>query len=55
MTLTEVQISEIKNLNLIYIFTTDSILKDKSKRYIGARVVFDDNRTLSMDYKDPHF
>ena len=55
MDIREVQISELKNLNLIYIFTTDSILKDKSKRYIGARVVFDDNRTLSMDYKDPHF
>lgn len=55
MDIKEVQISEIKNLNLIYIFTTDSILKDKSKSYIGARVVFDDNRTLSMDYKDPHF
>jgi len=55
MDIKEVQISEIKNLNLIYIFTTDSILKDKSKSYIGARVVFDDNRTLSMDYKDSHF
>ena len=55
MDIREVQISEIKNLNLIYIFTTDSILKSKSNRYIGARIVFDDNRTLSMDYKDPYF
>ena len=55
MTLTEVQISEIKNLNLIYIFTTDHILRGKTDKYVGAKVVFDGNRTLSLDYKSPYF
>lgn len=55
MNLTEVQISEVKNLNLIYIFTTDHILKGKTEKYIGAKVVFDDHRTLSLDYKSPYF
>lgn len=55
MNLTEVQISEVKNLNLIYIFTTDHILRGKTDKYVGAKVVFDGNRTLSLDYKSPYF
>lgn len=55
MNLIEVQISEIKNLNLIYIFTTDYLLRGKTDKYIGAKIVFDGNRTLSLDYKDPLF
>ena len=55
MNLTEVQISEVKNLNLIYIFTTDHILRSSTEKYIGAKVVFDGNRTLSLDYKSPYF
>ena len=55
MNLTEVQISEVKNLNLIYIFTTDHILRGHSEKYVGAKVVFDENRTLSLDYKSPYF
>lgn len=55
MNLIEVKIKEIKNIDLIYIFTTDSILKGKSETYIGAKVVFDKNRTLSLDYRSPYF
>lgn len=55
MTLKEVEISEIKNLNLIYIFTTDDILRGQSETYIGAKVVFDKNRTYALDYRDPYF
>ena len=55
MDLKEVQISEIKNLNLIYIFTTDNILRGKSEKYIGIKIVYDDNRTISLDYKDKYF
>lgn len=55
MNLIDAQISEIKNLNLIYIFTTDNIFKDKTNKYVGAKVVFENNRTLSLDYKDSHF
>lgn len=56
MELKEVQISEIKNLNLIYVFTTDSIFKKGSNKYVGARVVFENNtRSFALDYKDKHF
>ena len=34
MDLTEAQIFEIKNLNLIYVFTTDNIIKNNSEKYI---------------------
>ena len=37
MDLKEVQISEIKNLKLIYVFTTDSIFKNESNKYVGAK------------------
>lgn len=55
MNIKEVQISEIKNLNLIYIFTTDHLLRGKTEKFIGAKIVFDENRTLSLDYTDPLF
>ncbi len=55
MDLKEVQISEIKNLNLIYVFTTDSIFKKGSNKYVGAKVVFEKNKMLSLDYQDKHF
>lgn len=56
MELKEVQISEIKNLNLIYVFTTDSIFKKGSNKYVGARVVFENNtKSFALDYKDKHF
>lgn len=55
MELKEVQISEIKNLKLIYVFTTDSIFKNESNKYVGAKVVFDKNKTFSLDYSDKHF
>ena len=55
MDLKEVQISEIKNLKLIYVFTTDSIFKNESNKYVGAKVVFDKNKTFSLDYSDKYF
>lgn len=55
MELKEVQISEIKNLKLIYVFTTDSIFRNESNKYVGAKVVFDKNKTFSLDYTDKHF
>ena len=54
MTLIEAQIADIKNLNTIYIFTTDSILKDNSK-YIGAKVLYDKDKIFSLDYKSEYF
>lgn len=55
MDLLEAKIAEIKNLELIYIFTTDSILKDKTNEYIGAKIVYDKDKVLSLDYKNKHF
>ena len=55
MNLKEAQITEIKNLNLIYIFTTDNLLIGKSEKFIGVKIVYDNNRTLSLDYKNPYF
>lgn len=55
MDLLEANIAEIKNLNAIYVFTTDNILKENSNKYIGAKVVYDKDKTLSLDYKNKHF
>ena len=55
MELKEVQISEIKNLKLIYVFTTDSIFKNESNKYVGAKVVFGKNQTFALDYTDKYF
>lgn len=55
MDLIQAQIAEIKNLNLIYIFTTDNILKDNSNKYVGAKVLYDKDKTFSLDYTSEHF
>ncbi len=55
MDLIEVQISEIKNLDLIYVFSTDSIFKNETNKYVGAKIVYDKNRVLALDYKNRHF
>lgn len=55
MDLIEAKIAEIKNLNLIYIFTTDSILRNKSEKYVGAKVVYNKDEVITLDYKNPHF
>lgn len=55
MDLITAQISEIKNLNLIQIYATDSIFNNNTNKYIGARVVFNNNNVLSLNYKDKHF
>lgn len=55
MDLIEAQIAEIKNLNLIYIFSTDNILRNNSNKYIGAKVLYNKNKTLSLDYNSKYF
>lgn len=55
MDLKEAQISELKNINLIYVFATDSIFKKGSNKYVGAKVVFEKNKMLSLNYQDEHF
>lgn len=55
MDLIEAKIAEIKNLNLIYIFTTDNILKNSSDKYVGVKVLYDKDKTFSLDYKSEYF
>ena len=55
MKLSESQIYSIKNLDLIYIFATDSILNNETNKYIGAKVVYDNKKTLTFDYTDKYF
>lgn len=55
MEVREARINQIKNISLIYIYTTDSILNNDSNKYIGAKVVYDNNKTINIDYKDKHF
>ena len=55
MDLTEAQIFEIKNLNLIYVFTTDNIIKNSSQKYIGIKIVYDDDKVFSLDYRSKYF
>lgn len=55
MDLKGVLISDIKNLELIYIYSYDSIFKNDTNKYIGAKVVYNNNKILSLDYKDKFF
>lgn len=54
MTLVEAQISAIRNLELIYVFTTDSVF-DSSDKYVGAKVVYDNGKVFSLDYTSEFF
>lgn len=55
MAISEYQINEIKNINLIYVFSVDSIFKNNTKKYIGIKVVYGDNCIIETDYTDPKF
>lgn len=55
MNLIQAQIAEIKNLNLIYVFTTDNILNNNTQKYIGAKIVYEKDKTFSLDYKSEYF
>lgn len=55
MDLIEAKIAEIKNLNLIYVYSIDSALKEISTEYIGARVLYDTDKVFTLDYKNKHF
>lgn len=55
MDLIEAKIAEIKNLELIYIYSVDSVLKENSKEYIGVKVVYNKDNVFTLDYKNEHF
>lgn len=52
----EVKISQIKNLNLIYLYDVDAVLSKRNKKYLGLKIVYDDNQNyICLDYKDKEF
>lgn len=52
----EVKISQIKNLNLVYLYNIDNAFERNNKKYLGLRVVYDDNQGfISLDYKEKEF
>ncbi|MBQ9012228.1 MAG: hypothetical protein IJ094_01390 [Bacilli bacterium] len=55
MDVREAKIREIKNLNLIYFYSVDSIFKGNTNKYIGAKVVYNDKEVIHIDYKDKNF
>lgn len=56
MDLLDVKISEIKNINLIYLYSTDSIFTKEENKYLAIKVVYDNNNDyIYLDFKDPHF
>lgn len=56
MDLLDVRISEIKNLNLINLYSTDSIFTKEENKFLGLRVVYNNNKDyINLDFKDEHF
>lgn len=56
MDLLDVKISELKNINLIYIASTDSIFTKEEDKYLSMKVVYNNhNDLIYLDFKDPHF
>ena len=55
MVLRQEKINEIKNLNLIYVYTTDSIFKNDTDKYVGIKVVYNNNYIIDGKYSDNNF
>lgn len=56
MDLLDVKISELKNINLIYLYSTDSIFTKEENKYLALKVVYNNkNDYIYLDFKDPHF
>ena len=55
MELIQAKIAEVKNLDLIYAYSIDSIFGNDNNKYVGLRIVFDKNKTLSLDYRNKYF
>lgn len=49
------KINEIRNLNLIYVFSTNSIFDNDNKKYVGIKLVYNNASILEVDYRDPLF
>ena len=49
------KVNEVKNLNLIYVFSTNSIFDKENNKYVGIKLVYNNGSILEVDYKDPLF
>ena len=49
------RVNEIKNLNLIYVYSTNSIFDKDNNKYVGIKIVYNNASILEVDYKDPLF
>ena len=49
------KINEIRNINLIYVFSTNSIFDKENNKYVGIKIVYNNGSILEIDYKDPLF
>ena len=55
MILTNSKINTVRNINLIYVFSTNSIFNKESNKYVGIKIVYNNSVVLEADYKDPLF
>ena len=49
------RVNEIRNLNLIYVYSTNSIFDKDNNKYVGIKIVYNNASILEVDYKDPLF
>ena len=55
MKLREERINEIRNINLIYVYQADSIFKNNTNKYVGIKVVYNNNSIIDGKYNDNNF
>ena len=55
MALTSNKINTVRNINLIYVFSTNSIFNKESNKYVGIKLVYNNSTIIEADYKDPLF
>lgn len=49
------RVNEIRNLNLIYVYSTNSIFDKENNKYVGIKLVYNNASILEVDYRDPLF
>lgn len=49
------RVNEIRNLNLIYVYSTNSIFDKENNKYVGIKIVYNNASILEVDYRDPLF
>ncbi len=49
------KVNEVRNLNLIYVFSTNSIFDKENNKYVGIKLVYNNASIIEVDYKDPLF